>query len=110
MRDNTSQSRRVVIDAIRRVGSYNTPTFKDPLIGACVSSLGGWISLCGSTTDQLTWKGKEFCKMYTDYKDRPLDRLPSNIAGREDMQQLKHEQAQNITGLLENMQKHLGGA
>ncbi len=78
-----------VMRAIQECGSHRTPTFKDPITSACVSSMGGWVQLCCQTTDSLIWKGKEFVNMYQNYTSRPIEQLPDHIQGREGIQQLK---------------------
>tara|TARA_R110001599_G_scaffold28968_2_gene99475 strand:+ start:2675 stop:3247 length:573 start_codon:yes stop_codon:yes gene_type:complete len=82
-----------IMRAIQECGSYRTPTFKDPITTACVSSMGGWPQLCSQTTDSLIWKGKEFVNMYQNYTSRPIEQLPDHIQGREDIQQLKGKSA-----------------
>jgi hypothetical protein len=95
-----------VMKAIEDVGSYRTPEFKDPITTACIIAAGGYISLCGKNTDDLVWIGKQFVKNYENYSVRPLDQLPSQIAGREDIQKLKLENKTGmaaITATLENL-------
>jgi hypothetical protein len=95
-----SQWQFSVMKAIKECGSYKTPEFKDPITTACIIAAGGWSKLCGLTTDQLIWAGKEFVNTYENYSVRPLDQLPSQIAGREDIQKLKLESKGGLTTIL----------
>lgn len=42
-----------VVDAIRRIGGYQTVEFDDPAINAAVRTLGGWNTLCEIETEEL---------------------------------------------------------
>jgi hypothetical protein len=95
-----SQWQMSVMRAIKECGSYKTPEFKDPITTACIIAAGGWSKLCGLTTDQLIWAGKEFVNTYENYSVRPLDQLPAHIAGREDIQKLKAETQGGMTTIL----------
>lgn len=54
-----------VLDAISRVGGYASARFDDPLINASIRSLGGWVALCDTPSEELrTWKRKEFLESY----------------------------------------------
>ena len=92
--------------AIQQVGSYRTPEFVDPFTRAVVSNIG-WKKLCSLTSDQLIWEGKKFITTYQDYLTRPLDQLPSHIAGREDLQRLKSDNTGSLKSLMDSMPKHL---
>ncbi len=87
--------------AIRSLGSYTTPKFKDAITSAAVSVMGGWVNLCASTTEQLVWKQKEFVRNYIDFNNKPLDQLPNHIAGREDLAEQKKLSIKSFTELLE---------
>jgi hypothetical protein len=51
-----------VLKAIRFVGSYGVPTFEDPLVGRCVTTLG-WRSLCLSDTPEGVDRAR-FAELY----------------------------------------------
>tara|TARA_R110000803_G_scaffold36909_1_gene79393 strand:+ start:133 stop:708 length:576 start_codon:yes stop_codon:yes gene_type:complete len=99
-----SQWQMSVMRAIKECGSYKTPKFTDPITTACIIAAGGWSKLCGLTTDQLIWAGKEFVNTYENYSVRPLDQLPANIAGREDIQRLKAETQGGMTTILATLE------
>jgi len=50
--------------AIRRVGSYGTPTFKDPLVGDCVRIMG-WRNLCLGDSSEMADRAR-FADLYAD--------------------------------------------
>ena len=54
--------------AIRRVGSYGKPKFKDPLVAECVAALG-WRSLCLGESPEATDRAR-FCEMYAALQKR----------------------------------------
>jgi|GEM_PF-965915 len=54
--------------AIRRVGSYGTPTFKDSLVGECVRIMG-WRYLCLAETSEAADRAR-FAELYTDLQRR----------------------------------------
>ena len=61
------------LDAIRRVGGYRTPNFKDVAINDTITHLGGWIKLCDSTSEELKWIAKDFEKFYPMFKQKPTN-------------------------------------
>ena len=74
--------------AINGVGGYRTPQFHDPITTACVSVMG-WKNLCSMLETQVAWKEKEFVSLYEKFSTKPLDQLPNNIQGLEDVQKMK---------------------
>ena len=67
---------------IRRIGSYGTLNLEDKQAMAAVKAMGGWSQLCASTTEQLTWKRKEFINAYATFERTPVDMLPNKLPGR----------------------------
>lgn len=55
----------LVMKALGTAGPYKRITFEDGLIHAALERLG-WAALNNCTYDELTWKQKEFEKIYTD--------------------------------------------
>lgn len=73
--------------AIRQHGAYRTVYFSDPAATAAVRSLGGWVGLCGRTTDELDkFVGREWRAAYEEFSAagitqdmaRPLDGIWSS--------------------------------
>lgn len=50
--------------AIKKVGSYDSPKFDDPIIHAAIRSIGGWISLCDTPPDEMKWRERDFRTNY----------------------------------------------
>ena len=57
-----------VLDAIRRLGSYRSVKFEDPVTTATIEAMGGWTKICAEmTTDQERFFRREFARIYTSY-------------------------------------------
>lgn len=57
-----------VLDAISRVGGNASARFVDPLATASIRSLGVWLALCDTPSEELrTWKCKEFIEAYKSH-------------------------------------------
>lgn len=52
------------LDAVRRVGNYQSVQFDDPVIHSVIEVMGGWIQLGMMLIDDEKWKQKEFEKLY----------------------------------------------
>lgn len=70
-----------VMDKIRRVGAYGSPKFEHPLTVAAIQSLGGWVSLCRKTEDELRWLAKNFAAEFKSAGERNPQFLPSKVQG-----------------------------
>jgi hypothetical protein len=54
-----------VLNAIKRIGNYESVKFADPVIHSVLQVMGGWDQLAETmTTDEEKWKQKEFEKLY----------------------------------------------
>jgi len=62
-----------VLDAIQHVGAYTSVCFDDGLIHAAIEDMGGWITLCRSTNDELPFLQKRFCDTFKAYTTRGDD-------------------------------------
>ena len=79
---------------VSSVGSYSSPKIEDRQAMAALKSMGGWIQLCSSTIEQLTWKKKEFMGIYKTFEQTPVELLPDNMPGRVELE--KH--GKRVTG------------
>jgi hypothetical protein len=70
-----------VEDTMRLVGSWQSVIFDDPLIMACLEEMGGWLSMCKTSSDELPFKRQEFTKRYRGYLNRPPSRHPTHLIG-----------------------------
>ncbi len=70
-----------VTDGLRRVGTYASVAFDDPIIHAVIEDMGGWRNLGLVTDDDLPFKAREFEKRYQGYKVKPPERFPRKLVG-----------------------------
>jgi hypothetical protein len=80
-----------VLDAIQRVGAYQSVVFDDGAIHATIEDMGGWVKLCRSNTDELPHLQRRFTETYRAYARRPDMPYPPRLTGA-------HEQANALTG------------
>lgn len=66
--------------AIRRVGTYATVVFDDPLIHYCIASIGGWIKLGTLTEDDWKYQRQPFVTLYRGARMRGAA-YPSKLIG-----------------------------
>lgn len=70
------------LDALQRVGHYQTVAFDDATIHAVVVDLGGWTKVGGITYDELPFLQKRFCDLYRAYSAHGNPRTyPAMLAG-----------------------------
>lgn len=54
-----------VLNAVKRIGNYESVKFADPVIHSVLQVMGGWDQLAATmTTDEEKWKQKEFERLY----------------------------------------------
>lgn len=70
-----------VLDAMQRVGSYQSVAFDDSVIHAVVEDIGGWVQMCRSDMDELSHTERRFCESYRAYAARPSIGFPARLAG-----------------------------
>ena len=75
-----------VLDAMQRVGAYQSVVFDDPAIHAAVSDMGGWPAVCRSKTDELPFTQKRFTDLHRAYALRPDAAFPPRLVGEHEMQ------------------------
>ncbi len=86
------------------IGSYKSPKIEDGQALAALKAMGGWIKLCGSTVDQLTWKKKEFIELYKTFEQTPVELLPNNMPGRIELEQHKQNGNQEFNSLMKGLE------
>lgn len=57
-----------VVGAVRRVGNYDSVMFDDPVIHEVIDFMGGWPKTGEWLESELTWKQKEFERLYSVFK------------------------------------------
>lgn len=81
-----------VLDAIQRVGAYQSVVFDDGAIHAVIEDMGGWPAICRSDTDELPFLQRRFCDSHRTYSRRGGDfRYPAKLIG-------DHEAANRMHG------------
>ncbi len=70
-----------VLDAMQRVGAYQTVVFDDGAIHAAISDMGGWPTVCRSNIDELPFTQKRFCDLHRAYSARPDAAYPAELLG-----------------------------
>ncbi|AUR96792.1 hypothetical protein NVP1232O_58 [Vibrio phage 1.232.O._10N.261.51.E11] len=92
-----------VINSISTVGSYGTLKLEDKQALAAVKNMGSWVGLCQTKEADLQWKKKEFIELYKTLENTPIEMLPQNLPGLEDM----HNQRVNGQNQLQNIREGL---
>lgn len=59
-----------VLDALSSVGAYSDVVFDDPAIHAAVEDCGGWVKMCRSQTEELSYLQHRFCQSHKAYTGR----------------------------------------
>jgi hypothetical protein len=67
--------------AIQSIGGYRSVVFDDRLTHAVIEDMGGWITLCRTTLDELPFKANEFEKRYAAYVLHPPTTYPRQLRG-----------------------------
>ncbi len=68
-------------DAMARVGAYQDVCFDDPAIHASVEDCGGWVKMCRTETDELSYLQHRFCQSYKAYTGRGSFDYPRKLIG-----------------------------
>jgi len=68
------------LNAIRRVGTYQSVKFDDPVIHAVIEVMGGWDTMGSMLIDDEKWKQREFEKLYPIMEAR--GNCPQYLPGR----------------------------
>lgn len=54
----------IAFDAVGRVGNYESVKFADTAIHSVIQIMGGWPKFCMMENHEVTWKQKEFERLY----------------------------------------------
>ena len=70
-------SETAAAEAWAKVTSYSHPcgwsrnvVFDDPLIHACIATLGGWLALCETDREDLGYRRRDFVEAYKGFRQR----------------------------------------
>lgn len=84
-----------VLRAVRRIGTYESVKFKDPVIHAVIEQMGGWSEMGNMLVDDEKWKQKEFERLYPIMEAR--GNLPDYLPGREEISNTSKGYIEHIT-------------
>lgn len=74
------------LDAMQRVGAYQSVVFDDPVIHAVIEDLGGWIKVCRGELGDLGFVEHRFCESYRAYAGRPVPTdYPAMLVGAHEL-------------------------
>ena len=59
-----------VLEAMSSVGAYSDVVFDDPAIHAAIEDCGGWVKICRSQTEELSYLQHRFCQSHKAYTGR----------------------------------------
>lgn len=82
-----------VMHKVHYVGSRGSLKLDDKQAMAAIRSLGTWNQLCLTKECDMTWKKKEFIKVYNTYERTPIELLPSSLPGLVALQIHKKEKS-----------------
>lgn len=74
-----------VLDAMQRVGAYQSVVFDDGAIHAAIEDMGGWMKVCRSNTDELQFTQKRFTDLHRAYSNRPDLNYPARLVGEHEL-------------------------
>jgi hypothetical protein len=66
----------VALKAMHDHGSYQSPSFADPIISRIIIAWGGWIEFGNWQAEETKWKRKEFIELYRAYSAQPGQPAP----------------------------------
>ncbi len=67
--------------AMCSIGAYTDVVFDDPAIHAAITDLGGWMKLCRSSLDDLSYLQHRFCEAHRAYSARGQFEYPRVLGG-----------------------------
>lgn len=70
-----------VESTIRRVGTYASVAFDDPIIHAVIIDMGGWSTLCTMRIEEMPFRANEFMKRYRGHFRRHPKQYPKYLTG-----------------------------
>lgn len=80
--DRAARAWSLALDAASKVGAYTDVAFDDPIIHAVIEDLGGWIALCRTSAEQLSYLQHRFTEGYRAYVHRgDLQQWPAKLRG-----------------------------
>lgn len=75
-----------VLEAIQRVGAYQSVVFDDPAIHCAIEDIGGWMAVCRSDLDELPHLQRRFIESHRVYLKRPGHAYPHKLVGAHEIE------------------------
>jgi hypothetical protein len=75
-----------LLDAMQRVGAYESVAFDDGAIHAAVVDMGGWTACCRSKAEDMPHMQRRFCELHRAYSARPDIPYPPRLVGEYESQ------------------------
>lgn len=70
-----------VLEALSSVGAYSDVVFDDPAIHAAIEDCGGWVKICRSQNDELSYLQHRFCASHKAYTGRGVFEYQRRLIG-----------------------------
>lgn len=70
-----------VYEAMQRVGQYQDIVFDDPAIQATIMDLGGWVKICQTKEEEISYLQHRFCETHRAYTSRGQFDFPRVLIG-----------------------------
>lgn len=70
-----------VLSAIGAVGAYQDVAFDDAAIHAAITDCGGWMKVCRTDLDELSYLQHRFCQSHKAYTERGTFEYPRQLSG-----------------------------
>ena len=70
-----------VLEAMSNVGAYSDVVFDDPAIHAAIEDCGGWVKICRSQTEELSYLQHRFCQSHKAYTGRGVFEYQRRLLG-----------------------------
>jgi hypothetical protein len=70
-----------VYEAMQRVGQYQDLVFDDPAIHATIMDLGGWVKICQTKEEEISYLQHRFCESHRAYTGRGEFDFPRSLIG-----------------------------
>ena len=73
------------LNAVKRIGNYQSVRFSDVVIHSVIESMGGWEQFCMMEINNEKWKQKEFERLYVVISAQPSARHHDYLPGSTEM-------------------------
>ncbi len=75
-----------VLEAIQRVGAYQSVVFDDGAIHAAIEDIGGWVTICRSEMEELPHLQRRFMESHRVHVKRGTPAFPARLPGAHELE------------------------